>query len=79
MTLKYVIGTYDSSNTNSRTQCSDNRTAEHMEEDEDSPDSIPPWVKLEYAVSRKPRLHNVITFSQICLLEAYENLGGTGC
>ena len=24
-----------------------------MEEDEDSPDSIPPWVKLEYAVSRQ--------------------------
>jgi len=25
---------------------------EHMEEDEDSPDSIPPWVKLEYAHMR---------------------------
>ena len=54
MTLKYVIGMYDSSNyILSDLVCSDNRIAEHMEEDEDSPDSIPPWVKLEYAVSIK--------------------------
>jgi hypothetical protein len=29
----------------------DHRVTEHMEEDEATPSSLPPWVELEYSVS----------------------------
>jgi len=46
---------------------------EHMEEDEETPKSIPPWVELEYAVCLNSIFVSRLTTHNLC--SAYENPG----
>ena len=70
MGFNYVIGT--------STGCASSTKPtklliEHMEEDEETPKSIPPWVELEYAVCLNSIFISKLTTHNLC--SAHENPG----